>query len=114
VNFSFGCLFSDVFEAFLSSFPSSGTLQTDCSQGTHTREVVSSHGQHKQLINLFQAAHHDLANGAEVNPASFARRRISPTVVGEAMIARAISRWLRPSATDSRKTSKILRMDNLL
>ena len=30
------------------------------------------------------------------------------------MIARPISRWLRPSARDGRKTSKILRMENLL
>ena len=40
--------------------------------------------------------------------------QISPTVVGELLTTRAISRWLRPPSWDSRKTSTILRMDNLL
>ena len=46
--------------------------------------------------------------------ASLARRRISPTVVGEATTARAISRWLRLPSWCRRNTSRILRIGNLL
>ena len=51
--------------------------------------------------------HNDLSN-------LFAQLGIFPTLLGETMIARAIWQWIRASATDSRKTSKTLRMDNLL
>ena len=37
-------------------------LRTDLSQGAHAGQVVSGHGQHKQLIDLLQSAHHHLAN----------------------------------------------------
>lgn len=46
-------------------------------------------------------------------PASLARRRISPTVVGEATTAR-VSGWLRLPSWCRCNTADILRMDNLL
>ena len=49
-----------------------------------------------------------------ISPAASARRRYSPTVVGEIFRLRAMARRLRPPSCDSRSTSRILRMDNLL
>ena len=40
-------------------------LQTDLPQGPHAREFVGGHGQHEQLIDFGQAAHHHLANRAD-------------------------------------------------
>ena len=37
-------------------------LQTDLSQGAHTREVVSSHREHEHLVHALKPAHHHLAN----------------------------------------------------
>ncbi len=40
-------------------------LRTDVPQGSHARELVGGHGQHEQLIDFVQAAHHHLANRAD-------------------------------------------------
>lgn len=47
-------------------FSPSRRVQTDFSQRAHAREVVGRHGQHKQLINSFQPAHHHLTHAPTV------------------------------------------------
>jgi hypothetical protein len=45
-------------------FPALRGLQTDFSQGAHARQIVGSHGQYKYLIDLLDAADHDLPDPA--------------------------------------------------
>ena len=46
-------------------FPPLSDRLTDLSQGAHAHEVVGRHRQYEDLVDLLDAAHHDLANRAD-------------------------------------------------
>ena len=54
------------------------------------------------------------SGSGQVRPCTSAQRRCVPTVAGKTCRLRAIARGLKPAAWYSRRTSRILRMDNLL